>query len=145
MPLVLQVVKHGHLRATAYNRGSESRIQQNIDPVRLDGQRQDGLLPNNPRGPESRAHGLAYHSEVRTRGAKARAGLAIGEKKIFVRGVDLAQRSQQVAQINLGAAHATRNQVQRIHADAKRPHAIGDCQGGLRTRESSGPRFRCAD
>ena len=51
-------------------------------------------------------------------GTRSRAGLAIGEHEILVDRIDLGQRRQQIAQINLGAADAARNEIQRVDADA---------------------------
>ena len=76
------------------------------------------MFPEDSRWPECCLHGLSRVKEIGPLGNQIRAGFTIGEYDILVHRVDFGKRAQQIAQINLGAAHASRNQVQRVHADS---------------------------
>jgi hypothetical protein len=76
------------------------------------------LFPQYSRRTESRLDGLARLHEIRAIGNQISAGLAVSEDDVLVHRIDFGQRPEQIAEIDLGAAHASRNQVQGVDADA---------------------------
>ena len=128
--LVLEVVEHGDLRAGAGQRRREAGVEERVQAQPRGGQRQRGLFPQNARGPRYGVHRLRDRAEVGLPGNQVRAGLAVGEDEVAVAGVDLRQRGQQAAQINLRAAHPAGDQVQRVDAQAQRPHVKASRPGG---------------
>ena len=62
--------------------------------------------------------GLRGVHEIRPIRHQVGSSLPIGEDDVLVFRVDVGQRSEQVTKINLGAAHASRNEVQGVHPDA---------------------------
>ena len=81
-------------------------------------ERQNELFPKDSRRPECRIDGLRRTHKVGPVGNQVGAGLAIGKHDVLVVRIDFGKRSQQIAEIDLGAAHAARNQVQGVDADA---------------------------
>ncbi len=120
MPLVLQVVEHGHRRARRKPRTREPRIEQHLDPSPLRLRHQPRLLKNNPPRPVRRPHRLRRVNEILPPRNQILPRLAIGEHEIPVLPVHLRQRRQQVSQIDLRAAHPAGNEVQRVDPDP--PH-----------------------
>ncbi len=79
---------------------------------------QNQLFPQDSRWTDRRVDGLPRSNEVRPIGNQTGASLAIGKHDILVHRIDFSQRSQQIAEIDLSAAHTSWNEVQRVDADA---------------------------
>src|SRR5229473_1870246 len=107
---MLQIMKDSDLRAAAQNRRRESGVQQNIDTPPGNRQRQNRLLPDDPRGPERGTDTLLVDAKVGLRGSQVAAGFTVGQQNILIRAVDIGERAQQVSQIDLGAAYPSGNQ-----------------------------------
>ena len=91
MPLVLQVVKHGDLRAAAEDRRGEAGVEEDVEAPADDGQGEHGLLPEEARRTVDGAHGLRHVGKVGLVGDQVGAGFAIGEDEVVVVVVDFSQ------------------------------------------------------
>ena len=70
-----------------------------------------------------------FHSHLQSRGHQVRSaqvrgaavripGLAVGENEILALVVDFSQRSEQRAEVDLGAPYPARNEIERVDPDA---------------------------
>jgi hypothetical protein len=116
---MLEIVKYRDHRAGAQKRCSETGIQQNLYPMFANREGQNQLFPQDSRRTEGRLDRLPRLCEVRAIGNQVGASLAIGKHDVLVHCIDFGKRSQQIAEIDLRAAHASRNQIEGIDADAK--------------------------
>src|ERR1019366_1354265 len=71
MPLVLQVVKDGDLRAATEDGRGETGVEEHVEPAADGGQGQDGLLPEDAGGAVDGTYRLRHVSEVGLRGNQA--------------------------------------------------------------------------
>ena len=127
MAFVLQVVKHGDLRAAAKDGRGEAGVEEDVEAAAGGGQGQQGLLPEQARRTVDGAHRLRHVGEVSLRGDQVGAGFAIGEDEVVVVAVDFSQCGQKRPQVDFGAADAARNQVERVHADAHVQRPLRRC------------------
>src|SRR6185369_10823359 len=118
MTFVLEVVEDGYLPASRQDRRGESGIEQNIQPIAGRFERQDDLLPQDPRRAKASVHGLRLPVKICLLGNQVCLRLEVRKDQVLVDLVELGQRRKQLAQVNLGAADAPRNQVQGINANA---------------------------
>ena len=118
MPLVLEIVKHGHGRARTEDWSREAGVEKPVQLQPTRGERQPRLLPYQTTWTKYRIDGLPRVIEVRRRRHQIRSGFTVGEDEVLILMVDLRQSLQQIAEIDLGSTHSAWDQVQRIDADS---------------------------
>ena len=116
---MLKIMKDRNHRAMARDGRGETRIEQYVEAVSSNDERKSDLFPNDSRGAERSAQRLLSADEIGSIRDQIGAGLSVGEHDVLVNGIDLRERGQQVAKINLRATDTAWNQVQRIDADAQ--------------------------
>ena len=75
------------------------------------------LLPEDPLGAETGPDGTGVLAEIRPQ-LQASPAVPVGENRVFVLPVKRGQMPQEAAQVDLRAAHPSRDKIQRIDADS---------------------------
>src|SRR3954452_3598496 len=116
MSFVLEIVKDGYVWTSWQRRRGKARVEHHIDRAPSSFDRQSGLLVDQAR----RALLRSNRQRRMKKGIRdqIRPGLAIREDDIFVRSVNTSQSSKQITEIDLRAAHATWNEIQRVDANS---------------------------